>query len=151
LNENYSTNVIVIPDRSDIIDAFKRCGLRCTSQRYAILEHLLRHPNHPSAESIHEAVNRTDPRASLATVYKALHALAEAGLIRELDIGSSAARFDATLTRHHHFYCERCGCVEDFPWFDLFKALPQALPGRRILSGYNLVLKGLCEHCSTSS
>lgn len=139
------------PNRLTIIDAFKRSGLRCTSQRYAIFEHLLRHPTHPSAESIHEAVNRTDPRASLATVYKALHALAEAGLIRELDIGSSAARFDANVSRHHHFYCERCGQIEDLPWFDLLRVIPQSSLGARTLSGYELVVKGLCEHCSSAS
>ncbi|MCS6952095.1 MAG: Fur family transcriptional regulator [Bryobacterales bacterium] len=134
--------------RSDIIASFRERGVRCTSQRYAILEYLLRHPTHPTADEIYRAINRTDPRASLATVYKALHALAEAGLIREVRVGCGAVRFEANTARHHHFVCERCGRMEDLDWFDIPRLPEKAAAGRRKLLGYELILHGLCAHCA---
>lgn len=135
-------------DRSEIVEAFRRSGLRCTSQRYAILDYLVRHPIHPSAEQVFEAVNRKDPRASLATVYKALHALAESGLIRELTLEGNAIRFEAVTARHHHFLCRRCGKIEDVNWFEVPRDPLQASVGGRKLEEYELVLRGVCELCS---
>jgi Fur family peroxide stress response transcriptional regulator len=134
--------------RSDIIAWFRERGVRCTAQRYAILDYLMRHPSHPTAEEIYRAINRTDPRASLATVYKALHTLAAAGLIREVRLGGGAVRFEANTERHHHFVCERCGRMEDLDWFDIPRLPEKAAAGRRKLLGYELILHGLCAQCA---
>lgn len=138
------------PDRAEILEAFKRGGLRCTSQRYTIFDYLVRHPVHPSADQVFAAVNRKDPRASLATVYKALHALAEAGLIRELTLHGNAIRFEAVTNRHHHFICRSCGCIEDVDWFELPQFSRQVSIGGRKLEGYDLLLRGVCENCSSA-
>jgi Fe2+ or Zn2+ uptake regulation protein len=133
--------------RDQLLTSFREQGVRCTAQRYAILDYLNRHPEHPTAEEIHKAINRTDPRASLATVYKALHAMAEAGLIRELRIGGNAARFEAATVPHHHFVCDRCGQMEDIEWFELPK-LPKGVPSQRRVTGYEVVLHGMCPACA---
>ena len=133
--------------RDQLLTSFREQGVRCTAQRYAILDYLNRHPEHPTAEEIHKAINRADPRASLATVYKALHAMAEAGLIRELRIGGNAARFEAATVRHHHFVCDHCGQMEDIEWFELPK-LPKGVPSQRRVTGYEVVLHGLCPVCA---
>jgi len=52
-----------------IAGSFRRRGLRCTSQRYAVLQHLLKHPCHPTVGEIHKSINLRDPRVSRATVY----------------------------------------------------------------------------------
>ncbi len=134
--------------REDILACFRERGVRCTSQRFAILEHLAHHPDHPTAEQIHEAINRADPRASLATVYKALHAMADAGLIRELQLGGNAARFEAVTGRHHHFLCERCGGMEDIEWFEVPELLKKRAAGRRVVRDCEVILRGLCAACA---
>ncbi len=80
---------------------------------------LMKHPSHPTAAEIFEAVNRLDPRCSRATTYNNLRDLVQAGLVREVAIEGRAARFDATGMRHHHFVCDRCGLVEDLGWYDV--------------------------------
>src|ERR1700730_11089024 len=99
------------------IVAVRDRGLRCTPQRYVVLDYLVRHPVHATEDDIHRAVNRSDLRASRATVYNNLHALAKAGLVREVHLDGKSVRFDANVERHHHFICERCGRVEDIRWF----------------------------------
>jgi Fur family peroxide stress response transcriptional regulator len=131
----------------EIAGAFQAVALRQTAQRYAVLEFLVKHSVHATAEEIYRAVNRSDPRASRATVYNSLRSLARAGLVREVAAEGNAARFDASLRRHHHFICDGCGRVDDIPWFDL-----PAPPGRSSLKGrqvraYEVIFRGLCESC----
>lgn len=136
------------PSRPEILASFHQHGVRCTSQRYAILDYLLRRQTHPTAEEIYTEINHADPRASLATVYKALHTMAKAGLIRELNLGGNAIRFESKIGLHHHFVCEGCGRIEDIHWLDLPQLMDKIDVGPRKLQGYEVVLRGLCESCA---
>jgi Fur family transcriptional regulator, peroxide stress response regulator len=42
-----------------------------------------------------------------------LNILIEQGLIKKIDFGSTYDRFDANITPHYHFICERCGSIID--------------------------------------
>jgi Fur family transcriptional regulator, peroxide stress response regulator len=122
-------------------------GLRCTPQRFAVMQFLMEHASHPTAAEIFEAVNRADPRSSRATTYNNLRALVEAGLVREVAAEGRAARFDVTGMRHHHFICDRCGNVEDIEWYDVPKPASASL-GKRILRECELIFRGLCTKCA---
>jgi Fur family peroxide stress response transcriptional regulator len=130
----------------DLPSAFRTAGLRSTPQRRAMLRCLSDSPVHATAEEILVALNRTDPRASRATVYNNLRALEGAGLVREVVSVGKAARFDVNFHRHHHFLCERCGAVEDIEWFDLPAAARRALGARRVRH-FDIVFRGLCGAC----
>jgi Fur family peroxide stress response transcriptional regulator len=132
--------------------AFQAAGLRVTSQRYAVLEFLARRSGtHATAEEIFDAVNRTDPRASRATVYNNLRSLAKAGLVREVVSGGKAARFDANLHRHHHFVCEQCGGLEDIAWFDLPAGAGRAALAGRAVGSFEIVFRGVCASCGAKA
>jgi Fur family peroxide stress response transcriptional regulator len=134
----------------ELDQAFRAAALRPTAQRYAVLEFLARSCVHATAVEIFHAVNRNDPRASRATVYNNLRSLAKAGLVREVMSDGKAARFDANLHRHHHFVCERCGTVEDIPWFDLPPSSGKAALGDREVKKYEVVFHGACVVCRDS-
>ena len=129
-----------------IEEAFERAGVRRTPQRFFVLEHLLSHPEHATVEDLHASLNKRNARASRATVYNSLHALVEAGLVREFALDGKAARYDANLDRHHHFVCDSCGGVEDVPWFDI-PAVPGTRKGGRSIRCYELILRGECAKC----
>jgi len=135
--------------RQAIVDSFRLRGLRCIPQRYIVFDYLQRHSSHPTAEQILRAVNRNDPRASRASVYNGLHALVRAGLVREVALGGSAARFECHMERHHHFVCGRCGKIEDVVWFDMPDVIRRAKVTPKKVQAWELVLHGLCEFCST--
>ena len=132
-----------------IREAFREVELRPTTQRFAVLEYLARHPVHATAEEIYRAVNRTNSRASRATVYNNLRDLTRSGLVRELASQGRASRFDANLHRHHHFVCEECGAIEDITWFDLPPAASKAILGGRTVHQYQIVFRGLCVKCKS--
>jgi Fe2+ or Zn2+ uptake regulation protein len=131
--------------RADIASSFRERGLRCTSQRYAVLQYLLKHPCHPTVEEIHGAVNRVDSPVSRATVYNSLHALVESGLVNEVDLGGDATRFESHVERHHHFVCDKCGRIEDIEWFEPDQIARRSSVKPRSVRA--LLLQGLCESC----
>ena len=135
---------------SELDHAFLAAALRPTAQRYAVLEFLAKHPVHSTAEEIFRAFNRNDPRASRATVYNNLRALAKAGLVREVMSEGKAARFDTNLRPHHHFICEHCHAVEDISWFNLPLSAGRAALGGRNVSTYEIVFRGACADCRAS-
>lgn len=131
-----------------IEEAFRERGLRCTPQRYGVMEYLMRHPVHATAEQIYAAVNRVRPHMSRASVYNNLNALIEAGLVRQVVLEGGAARFDANISPHHHFVCETCGAVEDIQWFDIPRLASRAPLEGRSVRAYALVIRGACRACA---
>jgi Fur family peroxide stress response transcriptional regulator len=130
-----------------IKQSLEHSGLRCTTQRHAVMSFLMDHTGHPTAAEIFEAVNRVDPRSSRATTYNNLRDLVHAGLVREVAVEGRAGRFDAKDTKHHHFICDRCGSVEDVDWFDVPKPSSRSL-GKRVVRECQLIFRGLCTKCA---
>jgi len=126
---------------------FDSNGVKFTPQRYSVMAFLMENPSHPTAADIFEAVNRLDPRSSRATVYRNLRDLVDAGLVREVAVEGRSARFDLIGVPHHHFICDRCGEVENIPWFDVPRP-PSSAVGKRRIRECELILRGLCANCT---
>jgi Fur family peroxide stress response transcriptional regulator len=134
-------------DAQEIRQRLEDNGLRCTTQRYAVMSFLMEHHDHPTAAEIFEAVNRVDPRSSRATTYNNLRDLVEAGLVRHVAVEGRAARYDAKDDLHHHFICDRCGNVEDLEWYSIKTPAPATL-GKRVVRECELIVRGLCTQCA---
>ena len=98
----------------EIAAALTEKGLRPTQQRIAIYDYLLRHPTHPTVDTIYRAVLERFPTFSRTTIYNSLHALVDAGLIRTVTIEPEEQRFDGNAADHAHFKCCGCGSIYDF-------------------------------------
>ncbi|MDI3327011.1 MAG: Fur family transcriptional regulator [Alicyclobacillaceae bacterium] len=98
----------------EAVGLLKERGVRITPQRTAILQYLLTHRTHPTADEIYRAIQPVYPNVSVATVYNNLRAFQEAGLVKELTTGDHASRFDINMTPHHHAICDVCGKIVDF-------------------------------------
>jgi Fe2+ or Zn2+ uptake regulation protein len=80
---------------------------RLTRQRAAVLR-ALGDGAHLSAETILERVRSELPGVSLGTIYRSLDILREIGLVQAFSFGGSAARYEATIEKHHHLLCTKC-------------------------------------------
>lgn len=128
-------------------------GCRYTEQRAAVYAYLRTVDSHPTAEEVYEAVRSDQPRISLATVYKALEALAESHLANKLTYGDGSARFDCRPESHYHFRDTQTGEVRDLPAsFDpqllakLDPKLEERLAGEGFrVTGYRLEVLGHFE------
>jgi Fe2+ or Zn2+ uptake regulation protein/predicted transcriptional regulator len=88
-------------------------NLRMTHQREVILDELGKCKNHPTADLLYERVKKRLPRISLATVYRNLEILSEAGMIKKLEISGRQKRFDWDLEQHDHIFCVQCRRVDN--------------------------------------
>ena len=123
---------------------------RVTPQRRAVLDVLHASPDHPTAQEVLDRVRRTSPGIGAATVYRALGLLVEQGRALELDLGDTAARYDANTARHDHVVCVRCGAAAD---------VDAPLPARLAetvaevsgfaVTGHDLRFRGLCPTCQS--
>ncbi len=94
-----------------------RAGLRPTKQRITLAEFLIDDGKnkHVTAESLFDAVKKSDVSVSLATVYNTLRAFCDAGLINEVMVDGGKSYFDTRLDDHPHFFWEDTGKISDAP------------------------------------
>ena len=100
----------------DAVSLLRRCGIRPTPQRIAVVEYILATKVHPSADEILARVQRDCPAISRATVYNTLNLLVEKGLVTTQILREGTVVFDPVVTRHHHFIDEESGRIYDIPW-----------------------------------
>ena len=82
-----------------------------TRQRAAVGALLERTDDFRSAPQLHEALRDSGDTIGLATVYRTLQALAEAGEVDVLraDDGEALYRRCESVKHHHHLVCRQCG------------------------------------------
>lgn len=101
---------------------------------------------HPTADMVYRQVRKEDPTISLATVYRNLNQLTEHQMIRRIVVPGDSDHFDPTMMYHEHMVCTKCGRVVDIwpeqPLTETFQGLSNAA-----VTGYDLVLYGLCHDC----
>jgi Fur family peroxide stress response transcriptional regulator len=128
-----------------IIQTLKSKGLRVTPQRFAVYANLLSRCDHPTVETILADLNKDFPVSSQATIYSSLQALREVGLVREVLLEEGVCRYDANVEPHHHFYCSRCGAIEDIPW-ETFHCIDINNIGEGIhCESYEVIVRGWCD------
>lgn len=117
-----------------------------TRQREQIFEVVAESHDHPTAEEIFRRSQKRMPEISFATVYNSLSALVQCGLVRQVTLEKSPARFCPNMREHCHFLCEICGTVVDVP-IPAKNGLSVSLPRGFQLSHIDVALRGTCSQC----
>ena len=122
---------------------------RYSKKRQAVLDCLRGTTEHPTAEWIYARLKPVYPDLSLATVYRNLNQLEQAGLIRSMGSVNGQERYDANVRPHPHVVCTRCGRmvdVEELPFSEETVHWVEETTGFRIEST-SLRFSGLCGEC----
>jgi Fur family peroxide stress response transcriptional regulator len=124
-------------------------GVRLTHQRLEIFHEVAQTCDHPNAEMVYKRVRERMPTVSLDTVYRTLWLLNDHGLIATLGPSRERTRFDANLTRHHHFVCIRCGSTQDFYSEELNDLkLPRSARAFGRIETTLVEVRGVCRECA---
>ncbi|MBZ0269990.1 transcriptional repressor [bacterium] len=124
-------------------------GVRLTHQRLEIFRAVAESSDHPDAEMVYRRVRERMPTVSLDTVYRTLWLLNEHDLIATLGPSRERTRFDANLTRHHHFVCTDCGSTRDFYSEELNDLkLPSSARAFGRIEMTLVEVRGVCRDCS---
>ena len=103
---------------------------------------------HPSAEYIYDILWKADSNISLATVYRNLNKMAEAGKVKKILGLEDRAHFDHNTFEHYHFICEKCGKVYDLP-SDIAPDIVQNVENKTgfQINSHEIVFHGICLDC----
>jgi Fur family ferric uptake transcriptional regulator len=94
-------------------DLLREKGVQVTAQRLAVLRAVEAHP-HITAEGVAELARAEIGAISVQSVYNALNALDEAGLVRRIQPIGSPALFETRVgDNHHHLICRECARLVD--------------------------------------
>ncbi len=116
-------------------------------QRIAIMEYLMEHPIHPSADDIYTALSPSMPTLSKTTVYNTLKLFSEQGAVQMLTIDERNTNFDADTSPHAHFLCRRCGHIYDLKCLEAVKnVVGLDMEGHQV-SEVHYYYKGICKNC----
>ncbi|KAB2954536.1 transcriptional repressor [Heliorestis acidaminivorans] len=123
-------------------------GTRLTKQKSLILDLILGTKCHPTADWVYQEARQHIPDISLGTVYRNLNALANQGLIREMNYAGSSSRYDGDVSQHYHFTCQSCGNVFDLPLeaFTMIDNLVEEQEGHSV-EAHRLEFYGTCKTC----
>ena len=120
---------------------------RSTKQRTAIQQAMTQADRPLAPQEVLELAQATLPGLGIATVYRALKAMAEEGLLREVHLPGRSPMYEvAHHGHHHHFQCRVCARVFDVHACpgDLASLAP---PGFEVDS-HEITLYGLCSDCA---
>ena len=134
---------------SDLTVVLERASLRPTRQRTEVLTALAASGKPITAQSLHAKLARRSSAPGLATVYRTLQALADAGLVRTFPAADGELSYKlCDPEHHHHLICERCGRVEEIPSCEMEGwATKVAAPRGFSVTTHQADIYGLCKRC----
>ena len=89
-------------------------NIRMTSQRQIIIQVLEESDDHPDVDQLYLRSVELDNTISIATVYRTVKLLEEAGLIERLEFGDGRSRYEEAGEHHEHLVDIETGEVHEF-------------------------------------
>ncbi len=128
-------------------------GFRLTRQRQIILDAVFLAGVHVDAEQILAEARKLDASIGLATVYRTLILMTEAGTLAERNFGGGRRSFEViggSIEHHDHLICTGCGKVFEFlePEIENIQHLIAGKLGFELV-GHRLELFGKCNKCAS--
>lgn len=122
--------------------------LKTTQQREAIVDAFLQSNGHVGLDALLESARRRNPSVGLATVYRTVKLLEDAGLAHARQFGSGQTLYEVAGQRahHDHIICQQCHFIVEFENDEIERLQSDVAQSH----GFHLVkhrheLFGLCE------
>ena len=122
--------------------------IRLTVQRQAILDLINRSNRHWDAEELARCLGENGEQLGIATVYRGLAALENAGLIQSIQLADKKRYERANKGHHDHLVCTQCGDIEEFCDHEIEIRQQQVAQQRSFhMTGHQLLIFGVCQSC----
>lgn len=89
-------------------------NIRMTSQRGIIIKVIEQSEDHPDVDLLYRRSVELDNTISIATVYRTMKLLEEAGVVERLEFGDGRARYEESGDHHEHLVDVETGEVIEF-------------------------------------
>jgi Fur family ferric uptake transcriptional regulator len=129
-------------------------GKRITPQKKRLVETIFRRHEHFEADDLVEelAYKSKLGRVSRPTVYRCLHELVDAGLLRVMNLpGHCVYEHDYGYPQHDHLYCIQCRKLIEFRDDGLLEVRAAAAEAHQFkVTGHRFLVQGICVDCRRS-
>lgn len=131
-------------------DELLASGLRPTRQRRTVIEALRERDDAVTAQDLHAGLRAGGEAIGLATVYRTLTALAEAGFLDTFERDGEQAFRLCGSGHHHHLVCEVCNRVEEIDAAEV-EVWVETVARRRgfTVTAHRADVFGLCGRCTS--
>jgi Fur family ferric uptake transcriptional regulator len=132
----------------------KEKGLHSSKIRDLVVETFLATQKHTGLEDLLQKVRARNPNVGMATVYRTMKLLEQAGLADARNFGSGSTVYEAAMGRSHHDHlvCERCGTIVEFFSEQIEKVQDKIAAEHGFeLQRHRHELFGLCPKCRKRS
>lgn len=131
-------------NRDKLVKSLHAVGLRITEQRVTLLKVLTEAEDHPDAAELHRRARLHDPKVSVATAYRTIAALEQAGLVQRHSFDGASARYERVDKVHHdHIVDLDSGNIVEFQ-SDLIERLQSEIAAQL---GYDVIHHRLELYC----
>ena len=91
----------------------KKKGMLCSRQREQIRDIFLKTEKHLTINDLYDMVRKKHPQLGLATVYRAMEVICDAGLAVKVDFGDNTQHYEHKYKHQHHDHlvCLKCGRI----------------------------------------
>lgn len=121
---------------------------RQTRQRDALRHIVAEAPGPLSVPELLAAAQERLESIGIATVYRTVRMMEEAGEIRPVVLPGGETRWESSdRGHHHHFQCRVCSKVTDFHGCPLH-VHTDSLPAGFVVESHEITLLGICPSCS---
>lgn len=118
-----------------LLDRCLAKNIRMTSQRQVIIKVIEESDDHPDVDQLYLRSVQIDNTISIATVYRTVKLLEEAGLIERLEFGDGRSRYEEAGEHHEHLVDVETGEVFEF-YNEELEALKEEIARKM---GYDLI------------
>ena len=121
-------------------------------QREQILDIFLKTEHHPTINDLYDLVRKKHPQIGLATVYRTMKVICDAGLARETDFGGGIRRFEHKYKHQHHDHliCLNCGSIIEVLNPEIEKLQENLAKKHRFKAvRHKMEIFGFCQNCKS--
>ena len=141
-------------ERQKLIDSLSKNRLIFSNGRKIIFDEVMQAHGHFSAEELVKKCRENNRKVSRATVYRTLHEMLEAGIVRETAFGDKHQHYEHLYDekKHHHAQCVRCHRFIEFPDLDEDRCYQPLLENQGFkIIGHEMHFYGICRKCQGES
>lgn len=134
--------VTALTDDPDYKQMLREAGLRVTPQRTSIITILSETDDHPNVEDLYEKTRALDDTVSVATVYRTMSVLENAGIVRKLVMDDAPARYEMMpQTDHDHLVDVESGELIEIPGTEIAELMTRVASelGYEVISHHTVI------------
>jgi Fur family ferric uptake transcriptional regulator len=124
-------------------------GLRRTTERKTILEHICRIQGHFDVDKLYERLEADNFHVSKASIYNTIELLMNACLVVRHQFSTQIVQYElkSAASGHYHAVCSYCGAIKEIKNDKTMRIMKDFKIAKFTQEYYSMYIYGMCSKC----